>query len=1036
MHAKTIDNQQPSIIRSLTFFLSIFFFVCGHLAYSQSPFKTWAILCDAAAQNSGVPDLLTAQLTTEDFTLVERDALKRVVDERSLQQLIANTNGGKAALEIGSRLNADAIIVLSVVDEPTIRKAEIKEKQIPERNPPQPIPGQQPTPKILRISIYACYQGVRIGLMQMEQSQGAKRIDEIVEEIKNVRKRFQGGVRYAIGIPPFAIKNIEKDYDALGKKYHDLLSSRLASEPGVAILDVQNAQAISGEFPDESQIRGRIIPLIIEMDCTFRKDRNSIQPLITFDVRKVLESTAQEFHPGEMSLEKASEWIISKLPNLVIEKQTNNQVTPDKQKEYLLQRADFLAELGDFPNSIECREAFLLLEPNNVAQQLKIINEYRYLSALYATPLTRITRYTDIALDIRKNAFEHIESLILKKSIDQETAFPQLTYWLQFPHGTANIKPYVSIVHQDRAEARIAEDRERLLKLFPAYFKLSRTKELNAVQKTMHIHQWSNLVWQTLQRHVNPEHPPLKAMRQIFEAAADILPQDYPTSSFGCTFAQLLPKHVRFSELVQGTRITTEYILEENELQEFFQQLSNSDHIHLRIYGEFGLFNMKINKQIGIIEGLSINPKATDGLDKPSIQSWIPEAKNKIDTISKRPLANEIRLNVQSRYYDELLNCYQYRLSVLERGLKGVKTPEPSAPPMQETSLGRLEYEPLPIDLSAFASQEFTYVPAGPKFDLLIGRRSIVRVDRDFGSRVIHEYPKYVLKKAIWDGANIYVLDPDVNAPWVILDENGKVRCSINPQEAFPKYETLDVFPVAPNRLLVIGRLEKDSRSWCAMADLQGDKFKLTVFHEGRRSVEPFSPGLLAEELADTDWVVRPRWLGKYQYKGKEYLLLQRSVGNHLRIELPDLKVSSLLLPNMNFYGPPVCANDHLVFALNDAWKYDLNTPEKKIIEGKRIIPWNASEYEKGIWPAGNNHGEIFEYQGWIYLPGYAWHRISPTLDKFERLVPTRLPHEYAQLQFCKSENFGMLGVHSNQDGNTNPNQLPRIYQIRVRDNK
>ncbi len=80
---------------------------------------------------------------------------------------------------------------------------------------------------------------------------------------------------------------------------------------------------------------------------------------------------------------------------------------------------------------------------------------------------------------------------------------------------------------------------------------------------------------------------------------------------------------------------------------------------------------------------------------------------------------------------------------------------------------------------------------------------------------------------------------------------------------------------------------------------------------------------------------------------------------------------------------------------------------ENQVSPRRNLIPHTEFSEDEGILSPRNYEGIIIEDGEWIYVPGYAWYRFDRALKRHERLVPTRLPHEFAQLDICKSEVHG-----------------------------
>ena len=78
-------------------------------------FHHWAILAAPEMRESGVSDLLTAQLTAEKVELVEREQLAAVTREIELSKLLG-ADAAAQRLKVGQLAKADALVLLSLVE--------------------------------------------------------------------------------------------------------------------------------------------------------------------------------------------------------------------------------------------------------------------------------------------------------------------------------------------------------------------------------------------------------------------------------------------------------------------------------------------------------------------------------------------------------------------------------------------------------------------------------------------------------------------------------------------------------------------------------------------------------------------------------------------------------------------------------------------------------------------------------------------------------------------------------------------------------
>ncbi len=99
-------------IRAWLIFTAVW--ACGTGAYAEAPaLNRWAILATPQVQESGLADLLTAELGKEPgLTLVERDQIAAALKELTLDQALGAEATGQR-LKLGKLLKADALLFLA-----------------------------------------------------------------------------------------------------------------------------------------------------------------------------------------------------------------------------------------------------------------------------------------------------------------------------------------------------------------------------------------------------------------------------------------------------------------------------------------------------------------------------------------------------------------------------------------------------------------------------------------------------------------------------------------------------------------------------------------------------------------------------------------------------------------------------------------------------------------------------------------------------------------------------------------------------------
>ncbi len=487
-------------------------------------------------------------------------------------------------------------------------------------------------------------------------------------------------------------------------------------------------------------------------------------------------------------------------------------------------------------------------------------------------------------------------------------------------------------------------------------------------------------------------------------------------------------------------KIEGEFKRDEEEILECYQTLLKDNHAHLRIYGRLGLFETAMRKELE-----SLDPYRAPGdtrpikvPDKDKILELIQEAETAIQEIAKRPDATTRDPGFYQGFCDRILGHYQAKVRELREKIPSPEMKFTKAEPTRrrEPGFGRMQFDSIPLDLSIFRDEEFDFVPGTKKFDWLISKNKIVRLDSDLSMHLVRELPKLrfaagQLSRVVWDGENLIILDRvNTKTPWEVLDNEGKLIATFDPAKAFPQYEELDVLVVSPNRLCVVGRLEKDTRCWCALADYSNGSYRIKVFHEARR---PMIAGRPDEEMWDRDLVVFAKWAYRYQEHGMEYFLLPRDSAYPMRVELPSLRTEVVGLPKLGHLVKPLFSKGQFLFGYGLPWIYSSDNFTTEWSKGRILVPITDYAHNEGEIAPGNYEGTAIEHEGWIYVPGYTWYRFDPTFAKYERLVPNKLTNDFGALQIRKSEILGLVGFR-NETRPFGKIEPPMIYRIKVKD--
>lgn len=221
----------------------------------------WAIVAIDEEEARTVADLLTAELSSQpDIRLVERDELNLALNELELAA-IAGDNASQR-LRLGQLLRADALVLLGIVEHNDQR--------------------------FLKMTISDCRYGARLRADHFPIVEG--KADEAVSQctaaINATRESFPEGVQQMIGVPQFVSRNLTHDYDHLQAAYASLVAESLRAQPGVAVIEVDEAHEIRKELAlAGDRLERRVVPLFVDGAYKVTVADPSSPPTVEIDVR-------------------------------------------------------------------------------------------------------------------------------------------------------------------------------------------------------------------------------------------------------------------------------------------------------------------------------------------------------------------------------------------------------------------------------------------------------------------------------------------------------------------------------------------------------------------------------------------------------------------------------------------------------------------------------------------------------------------------------------------------------------------------------
>jgi len=765
-----------------------------------SSYARWAIIATGDGEAAAVRDLAYAELSDQPgIALVERDELAKVTNELLLTQAL-DPEGSASRLQLGAMLNADAVIVLQLLGE-----------------------GDQRT---LRVVVVDCRQGTRLRLETLPwQAEKAPALAAHLCELAVIlRRQYAAGIQKIVGVPNFVSRSFSRDYDPLQAQYSELLQQVLLLEPGVAVIETDEAQAIGREMAIEGrQSLARVVPLLVQGD--FRVETPAGAPPTVSLTVKLADRTGAiaTADSGPLALDEAPKWITTALPAKVTAGGVNAKpLSVDEQAQALSARGETFAVLGSYDQSIPLRECAVLLNPDLPQTRMALVDEYfkRYSTEFQRTAALLIQKYqaggmkadTPVLQDPEMeaamariaagyvSALEHAEYLIGHRQLSGAATHDLLARLRLFgvtlePLARESGKP---AAQQPAGLSHLAEAEQARRRFLLAVIPLVMCKpdtgndgpQLTAIIAEVYSLSQQNLErgWITLEI--------LAFVRQ----AAELVPDDFLPLN--------LPNFYRYRVYFAPEVTEAAYL-------QFLEGACGSPRLLVRADAAAILLYRRFQRA----------EAAGDKAELLAVQGDVQALTAKLNA-APSPYAGALSRADATLYFR---NDLRKAIAKLEQG------PAPAA--VQDTGALCIEKYTLRQAAPTRSSTPFTglqFIPCGT-FDVVWSSR-VLYFHRTAGVLEPAALPEtgnqLFLTEVIWDGQYAWAAT-NSKGLWVI-GADGKLIRQIAQPDGLPPYDgSLRLYPAAPGRILAVGSFGKDERAWCAIVTLAEGGASVHVFHEG-----------------------------------------------------------------------------------------------------------------------------------------------------------------------------------------------------------
>jgi hypothetical protein len=990
----------------------------------------WAVIATNPVLESGLSDLLTVKLSQDNsIQLVERERLRDATRELQLDSLMKAENVHQR-LQLGKTLGAESLLVLST--------------------------EQQDGQQLLRVVVSDSTLGVRLwdGRFLNDDSDIEGLADQCVAVVAEVRQRFAGGIQRIFAVPPFLSEDFKQQFDYLQSRHRDVLSSALMAHAGVAVVEIEEAQAILRELEDTlSAGLERPIATIVEGKYRVTPADEMNQRRIELQV-ELVSGKHREQIKKTLQFGAASHWLTTSLTNRLLSGGAGNtdSLSAKTQREILARHAQRFAELGDWERSVSLREAALALDPDDALQRGLLISEYQYgiaplifanwHGARLSTRLGPELRAAALqhAADDYVVALNHLEYLIRNKLVTRADAiglFQTQCWYLRNAVGEALPRdPDKHAALQPACVAQryfLREVGTELDKLPPGRVLPERlSTPFYGIQYTLTQHVLSDVAFN------NYSADSLESLRYLLE---EIVPEDAKASGrvlgrMTRTFSserrldsdayrdELKVFYEKRDALRQDIRAATDDQIRKQLKDElaalrlptqptvgaqqeqaceawlsYLRRLTQSDREVVKLYGHWGLFKAPVKE-------------ASYFTSQARIASLPPLIEN-----VERQLAEVKRLD---RIGKQALTSLERDLAMAKNRIRVATSPptspKPSPSPTNKSvareSFGRMRFDPISLVVEGEKPGQPPLIKGmlqcGEGCDAYWTNDQFFVMHQPGVLRELNltesESEHALYRSVTWDGECIWMYAHGQGI--IAVRPDGTRLATFNQTQHLPGYgKGFQLLGLSPSRALIVASFGKSNRAWCGILEVDSSgKQSVNVFFEAKYVAEGRLP---KDAAADPKTAFQPVWIHRLDSRnGKDYALVgRRDIAGTLQIDLDTFDVS------VSQYAPHVFGRHaffshegHLLLSRGGNQLIHYFPPGRDGSVRSHVLANNINPYVD----------QLLLHEGWLYVPGRAWFRLDPDKRKPERLQPwpSHLPGYYASLKGGVSAHYGLIAYY------------------------
>jgi hypothetical protein len=775
--------------------------------------RTWAVLASSGLRAGGMEDVILAELSTDKtITLVDRERLDLVATELAAGSLLGS-GGAAARRKAGTLLKADGLAILNQ----------------------ETIEGK---PHI-RLVASETHGGARLRTELIPVAADGKAestAKAVAAALRGVREHFAQGIRQVYGVPPFVSRSLTYELDPLQRGYASLLAEALSRQPGIAVIEVDEARLIARELglAGDADLR-RYVPVFVMGE--FRVPAGATGDA-EVEITVKLTAAGGDLPGGvarKMRLSEAARYLTDDLPALVLgRKKFEAGIDAAQQARALAERATAFERLGSAGEAAALREAELLLV-DKPAHRQTLIKEYCAMIGADALLHGDEPKTEEQLADCRRRAelwptaLAHVEHLVRNRQVGFQVGLALADQVLAAKWFRGN--PALA--------ATVPATQRFIREVFPLIYELKEDPYFyDPLQKEG---EWG----QVLVRHA--------------VAGGGSVPPDWDFAYK--VMMEMLPEDIEYG--VPGLSPETNV----PGSAEMAARLERSDRPIFALRAKYGRVNYNFYKEPDHEKRLAFS-KQVDEL-VADYRKLEPKLRTPEAAKGLRWDINELAHHAQTMGLPEADPPPHY---------SSHSSNPPASDPGVTMSAELVPLKVKQLDGKTVPFEGFRW-PSGDAWAPMLGLvpcgdtdafwcYGAIAVMREKG--LVEEIVvdrRMMIWDVQWDGKHLWA--GDSHAGIRILDLQGKPSALIGPKEGLPESEYgVKICPISPGRAIVAGALGERQRLWLALVEVQGDKPTVKVFHEATRV-----------PTGDEDWwkvgpaidlAGKPNWIHRLQQTNKD----------------------------------------------------------------------------------------------------------------------------------------------------------------------